>query len=431
MGADTKRLEALRREVRMVARALANEIGTALADMDVSNLTRPPRSRRRVDIFGRSRYERDVSGFDFMEQLEQREVARIRKRYVDSSVFAPDLLTDQVRRKLGQSLTDSDAMAWLIDQWLTEDALRSVAAGRVPKYGPDLNALLPDLAIDGYDLAIVMGGELTEAMGHIADVESVSDRLAAVDALGQPTLGPAPWLMDASDYVRELEEINRTIVDGADGYLDERTVDTAIRRLRELAPTAIDDGCMAPEALLEEVRAMAIAAGYLTITVERVERSVTIIAMVFRPTACSPAVMPMLDVRIDRTADPPSERGYWPQRNLRMCLTTYHDLCLDTDMTNADKTDETPEPDRMTIRINFAGIDYRLDSWNIRYKLNDAADTQGWIWSYSDPEREDYESDEADPVLQFNRFIDEQEAIESALTARHGSKATEAVRSNG
>ena len=260
----TKQIKA---DVRQVAKAEADDIGGWLLDNGLSQLSRPERLKRSTDIFGRVASRRTQAGYDFLEGLDDAELARIRKRMVDGDLYRPDLLADQVRRKVAGDMTDDEAMAWVTERWLHEDALRSLASGRVPKYADAGNLIPAEHALDGYDIELLFGQDLDGAVGHVAQVQANAAREYAARALGNPTNGPAPWELDAIDYVGELDEVeailaNTQLAPGIDPGPDYRW---AQARLRELAPSDLDDGRMAPNELYELIRVTAQQAGRVTV----------------------------------------------------------------------------------------------------------------------------------------------------------------------
>ncbi len=257
--ATTKQIRA---DIRAHAAKEADDVGGWLFDNDLAEISRPDRLARRTDLVsGAQRSVRTQSGYDFLEQLDDAELARVRKRMVDNDLYRPDALADQVRRKTNLDLTDDEAMDWLTERWLHEDGLRSLASGRIPKYA-DPDALLPD-GLEGYRVSELFGVDADDAVGHVAQVQAEQAREFAARALRDPDLGPAPWTMDAGDYVRELEEIEGFLSSAADANAAGGSVDVeqVRRRLLELAPPDIDDGTMAPLELLEQIRITAILAG--------------------------------------------------------------------------------------------------------------------------------------------------------------------------
>ena len=258
----TKQVKA---DIRQVASQEADNLGSWLFNNDLSQLSRPDKLRRSTDMFGRVTSRRDAAGYDWMEQLDGPELGRIRKRMVDGDLYRPDLLAEQVRRKVGGDLSDDEAMQWLVDRWLHEDALRSLASGRIPQYADPGNLIPGDYALDGYDIAKLFGVDDADAVGHVAQVQARAAQEYARRALGTPTNGPAPWELDPIDYVGELDEVERILTDtqlspGVDPGPDYQW---ARARLRELAPPDIDDGTLAPIELHEQLRITAQMAGLL------------------------------------------------------------------------------------------------------------------------------------------------------------------------
>lgn len=251
----------VKRDIRKAAAAEADELGVWLADNSLDKLARPERLRSTRDmVSGQARRVRDSAGFDFLEGLSEAELRRVRARMVDGDLFSPDLLGDQVRRVTNLDMSDDQAMDWLVDQWLREDGLRSVASGRLPKYANVDNLIPADYGLEGYRLADLFGVDIDEAAGHVAQIQAAAGREYAERVLGRPRFGQAPWEMDAGDYVRELAELDDLV-----GLATaEAPVAESVRlRLLELAPSDIDPtGEMAPMELFERIRITAQAAGY-------------------------------------------------------------------------------------------------------------------------------------------------------------------------
>lgn len=286
-------------DIRAAAKAEADTLGNWLRDNDLGEISRPERLARRRDIVsGRSRSVRTQSGYDFLEQLDGPAERRVRARMADNDLYTPDLLADQVRRKTNLDLTDDEAMDWLVDRWLQEDGLRSLASGRIPSYANTNNLIPSNYAMEGYDLERLFGevrgtprrrrkpgtpgpskAELTqaaeeladrkasvldEAVGHVAQVQGEAAERFARSALPEPRFGARPWEMDAGDFVRELEQVedilSSTVVES--GIDPGEAVRWAQGRIRELAPTEIDlDGSMSPFELFESIRSTARLAG--------------------------------------------------------------------------------------------------------------------------------------------------------------------------
>ena len=256
----------IKSDVREVARREANDIGGWLADNDLDVISRPDRLRQVMDpATGRRRYVRDQAGYDWLEQLDGPAEARVRRRMVDGNEYRPDVLAEQVRRKTNLDLSDDEAMDWLIDRWLQEDGLRSLASGRVPRYADPTNLLPSEYQLEGYDLARLFGAELDEAAGHVARVQMDAAESYARRVLRPARRGPEPWEMDPLDYVQELEAIEdaaRAVdIDGArpgPGFRE------AMARLEELVPPDIDPtSSLSPIELHERIRLVAQTAGYL------------------------------------------------------------------------------------------------------------------------------------------------------------------------
>lgn len=255
----------IRADIRQIAQAEADDLRYALEQKDLDLLTRPGRLRRTVDdVTGRVRFRRDQSGYDWFEQLTKEERGRINLRLVDSGEYAPDLLAERVRRMTNQDWTDDEAIEWLTGQWLREDALRSVASGRNPKYW-DIDDLLPnDYELEGYRLSELFGRNADEAAAHVAQVTQDQAAMYADRTLGTARLGPAPYDLDVFDYVDEVEQLT-VFLDELEtelGTLDTVAARRTLDRLAELVPEDIDpDGRMNLFELWDEIRVTATLAG--------------------------------------------------------------------------------------------------------------------------------------------------------------------------
>lgn len=239
---EAKRLvKGIKSDIRAVAKSEADDLGAWLRDNDLYQITRPDRLRRSTDIFGGTRSVRDQAGYDFLENLDDAELRRIRERMVDSNLFSPDLLAEQVRRKTQRDMTDDEALDWLVDRWLHEDALRSVASGRVPRYADPNNLIPGEYDLEGYELERLFGVDLDDAIGHVAQVQQDAGRRYAARTLGEPD-GTPPWQMDADDYVRELEAVEETLATTqlSPGVPPPTEYTDAAERIRELVPPDLD-----------------------------------------------------------------------------------------------------------------------------------------------------------------------------------------------
>lgn len=258
----------LKADIRGAAKAQADELGEWLFNNELNSLSRPERLVRRTDLVsGQSRFARTQGGYDWMEQLDSAELARVRTRMVDSDLFTPDVLADLVRSKTGQDFTDDEAIGWVLDRWLQEDGLRSVASGRLPKYA-DPGSLMPaEQGLEGYRLDQLFGVEIDDAAGHVATVQAEAAVREAQYILGTPEVGPAPWQMEFPEYLRDLEQVEDILgrTQLAPGIDPGEAFAYARARITELAPPGIDpDGNLNPVELFERIRITAQSAGLVT-----------------------------------------------------------------------------------------------------------------------------------------------------------------------
>ena len=253
------------RDIREAAGREADDLGAWLFDNDLSQLAKPSRKKLQIDpLTGRRRYVRYESGYDWMEQLSDGEMRRVATRYKAeySELFTPDVLAEQVRLKTNADFTDGEAMDWLVDRWLQEDAYRLLSRGRIAKYGNKADLLPSEWQMEGYDIDLLFGQNLDDAVGHVAQVQADAAKQWAARSLPEPRLGEAPWRMEMHDYIQEMEVLEQTLVERAtiDGTVDEAT-DLVRRRIRELAPVDLDDGAMSLVDLYEQIRLTAQQAG--------------------------------------------------------------------------------------------------------------------------------------------------------------------------
>lgn len=251
-------VKSIKADMRAAAQREAEEIARFIDGNDLAQMSRPTRLRQSTDLIsGQRRFIRSESGYDFLETLDDAAERQVRRRFVSSDLYPPDLVADQVRRVTGQDFTDSQAIDWLTDLWLREDGLRSIGSGRIPAYA-DADALLPGDYEFPYQVTELFGKNIDEAAGHIAQRQADIAAEFAERSLGRPTRGPAPWEMDAGTYLRELEDLTTIVATTADDLARE----AARSRLLELAPPDIDDGALNPVELLESIRIIAQQAGY-------------------------------------------------------------------------------------------------------------------------------------------------------------------------
>lgn len=255
----------IKADIRQVAAKEADTLGAWLSDSSLGEITRPKRLKRQTDILtGQQSSVRTESGYDFLEVLGDAESARVRKRMVESDLFKPDVLAEQVRRKTNLDLSDDEAMDWVVDRWLQEDGLRSLASGRIPKYADPDNLIPSDYGLEGYRIEHLFSVDLDEAAGHVAAVQAEEAKRYAARTLGNPIGGPKPWEMEFGDYVRELEQVEDVLASTqlAAGVDPGAAYRNAQGRLKELAPADIDiDGNLNPAELFEEIRLVAQTAG--------------------------------------------------------------------------------------------------------------------------------------------------------------------------
>lgn len=261
-------VKAVKADIRATAAREADNLAAWLSDNSLDQITRPAALRRRADMLsgGQRSVRAELGNYDFLEQLDAGELRRVRGRFVDADLHKPDLIAQRVRDITNTDYTDDEALDWLVDRWLHEDGLRSVASGRIPKYADPENLIPGDYALDGYQLDRLFGVGVDDAAGHVAQVQKEAGQRYAARVLGDPTAGPAPWQMTADDFVRELEQLEDLVANtmtGA-GVDPGPAFRQAERRLRELAPADLDvPGDANPYELYEAIRFTAQTAGRL------------------------------------------------------------------------------------------------------------------------------------------------------------------------
>lgn len=235
-------VKTIKSDIREAAQREADNLAAFMSDNSLDQITRPERLQRRVDVIsGRARSVRsgELGNYDFIEQLDDAELRRVRNRFVDADIHKPDLLAQRVRDITNTDYTDDEAMDWLVDRWLHEDGLRSVASGRIPKYADPDNLIPADYALEGYRLDRLFGVDVDDAAGHVAQIQKEAGERYAERVLGNPTIGRPPWEMTADDFVRELELLEDVITNAPPGIVDDG-VAQAERRLRELIPADLE-----------------------------------------------------------------------------------------------------------------------------------------------------------------------------------------------
>lgn len=256
----------IKADIRSVAQREADDLGAWLFNNELDKIARPERLQRSMDQFGRMRSRRTQSGYDWLEGLDDAEMRRVRARMVDDDIYMPDVLAQVVNQKSNLDLQEEEAMQWLLERWLHEDGLRSLASGRLPKYVDPDSIIPPDYAMEGYDIARLFGVDEADAVGHVAQVQAGQARQFAERVLGRPSAGPAPWDMDTVDYVAELDEVELILADTqlSAGIDPGDTYRWAQRRITELVPRDLDaSGATSAEELLEAIRVTAQLAGLL------------------------------------------------------------------------------------------------------------------------------------------------------------------------
>ena len=227
------RVKTVRQQLRDEAAVVQQEAFDELWKWNDVKLKRP--ARRATDRGGE---------YDWLEQLDQRERARLSRKWYDEKGLGPDELADTIYGP-GSDVSIDDA----IDEWLRVnrqyEAAGAIRRGKLPSsraYSGQIDAddLLPNASADGYSPRTILGGDDIEAAAHIAGVEkdlAAREALDYLETAANPFHGDAPYQMSYQAWEAEV----RTLEYGLREFPGEMAAN-AKERLRELVPELLDDG---------------------------------------------------------------------------------------------------------------------------------------------------------------------------------------------
>lgn len=248
-------VRAVRAEVRSAAAQVAEEARARLDAADAYLLDRPP-PRRVV----RGQVRSDTGGeWDWFYALGEPEQKRLRSAWMRGPQDPgygggnADQIAERWARYAGLDPSDHDAV---MDSWLAEnrraDAAGAVARGRTPvvdRYGGrDADDLLGEVAGGRWKLHHLLDDD-DRAARHIAQVYEDEAATFAARAFRPARLGPAPYEVDAGDFIDEVTVLEeqavaiRARVAAADEFGPDYTAGelAVLDRLDELIPDGIED----------------------------------------------------------------------------------------------------------------------------------------------------------------------------------------------
>lgn len=227
------RLKTVRQQIRDEAATVQQEAFDELYKWNDVKIKRPP--RRAADRGGE---------YDWLEGLDQRERARLSRKWYSEDGLTVDNLADVVNGA-GSDLGVDDA----IDEWLRVnrqyEAAGAIRRGKLPSsraYSGQIDAddLLPYATEDGYSVTTILGGDDLAGAAHIAGVEKelvAREAFQYLEKAATPTHGPSPYRMSFQAWEEEV----RTLEYGLREFPGEMATN-AKDRLRELVPELLDEG---------------------------------------------------------------------------------------------------------------------------------------------------------------------------------------------
>lgn len=263
-----------RERVPQVRRAIAEEAARVQAEAygdlyqwDALKLNRPPKAGARS---GTGRVLRGGE-YDWLEQIDARERARLSRVWLGDDTLAPDQLAETLSEFYRRDVSVGEAVDIWLDRNRRIEATGALRRGKLPSgkaYSESIDAdnLLPNIDADGYQVSRILGDEL-DAAAHIASVERQVLRRDAEQFLGaalNPQLGPSPYRMSYQSWEEEVRELEFAVRNGVPVELNlgddvlTYTVDEAATRLEELVPYYLDD----PGTSFEELYARIISTAH-------------------------------------------------------------------------------------------------------------------------------------------------------------------------
>ena len=190
-------------------------------------------------------HPRNATGgeYDWYKGLAKKEKDRLNRWFVDDPTFAIDKLAQNARS--AGAISDAASADQFAAEWLRQtrivDAAASIRQGRWPGAnssrfgGVDGSELLPRLAAQEFDASKILGVDIDDAVGYVAQTRKAQVGDEAFQILGNSTASELPpWRMSFQGWENEV----RRLESKADGPLDQVGRD----RLSELVPQYLDTG---------------------------------------------------------------------------------------------------------------------------------------------------------------------------------------------
>jgi hypothetical protein len=234
-----ERLPAVRKEIaESAARTQAEVFDTLYSYNDAWKIQRPPPiGARELDGSPVNR-----AGWDFLEQLDARERARLsRNWYDDSPTSAPDLLAQTIGdANIVYADDEAKAIAHWLDLTRRYEATGALRRGKLPSDRAYSGAIDADALVESrYSVRTVLGSDDLDAAAHIAarDADDLaSDAYQFLEEAANPQHGPSPYRMSYQSWEEEVRELEY----GFSNYPGEMPAN-ARARYRELVPSLIDE----------------------------------------------------------------------------------------------------------------------------------------------------------------------------------------------
>lgn len=204
----------LRRMVRAEAHLEAESAWADLGYLESPFPPAPPVAIQSTSLLGRREFRRGAGSWDWLEQLDEHELKRYR-RWFDSTRRGE---LDAWAKTWGDA---HGMVGWdtqqVVDEWRRRvdrfDAAKALRVGKLPSPraypGLDVNALVPELEREGWDVARLMGGG-DDASAHVLEVwhdRAAGEAERELGGLADYRQGPAPWRMTQGSYEAELYDV--------------------------------------------------------------------------------------------------------------------------------------------------------------------------------------------------------------------------------
>lgn len=259
--AALERIPAVRKEIaEQAARTQAEAFDILYSYNDAWKIQRPPPAGARTPQGTRV----SRASWDWLEQIDARERARLSRRwYDDSPTSAPDLVAEAIGRVNPQYAGDQDkAIRHWLDLTRQYEAAGAIRRGKLPSDRAYSGAIDPDhlVADVRYSVRAVLGSDDLNAAGHIAARDAEDLAQDAYQFLGRqstnPQHGPSPYRMSYQSWEEEVRELEY----GLRNYPSEMPPN-AYARYRELVPENIDEPGLTFEDLYARIVTTARQAG--------------------------------------------------------------------------------------------------------------------------------------------------------------------------